>query len=120
VSIAGAVGEGVGGQFSAFKKMRRALPSLDAILLDPHKATIPTDPSVKWAVCTGLAARANEVNFGAIHVYAKKLYDAALGQFTALLVRDALRRSPAIAETKEFQQMVSGPIGDLITGTVRN
>jgi len=119
VSVAGAVGEGVGGEFSAFKKMRRALPNLDGILLDPTNATIPTDPSVKWAVCTGLASKATEKNFPSLHLYAKKLHGAALGQFAVLLIRDAIRRKPEIRETDEFQKMASGPIGDLITGTVK-
>ena len=120
VSVAGAIGEGVGGEFSAFKKMRRALPNLDAILLDPNNATIPTDPSVRWAVCTGLANKATEKNFPSLHIYAKKLHAAALGQFAVLLIRDAQRKAPEIRETDEFQKLVSGPIGDLIVGTVRS
>jgi hypothetical protein len=119
VSIAGAIGEGVGGEFSAFKKMRRALPNLDGILLDPHNAVIPTEPNVRWVVCTGLAHRATEQNFPSLHTYAKKLHDAGLGQFAVLLIRDTIRKTPGIRETKEFQAVISGPIGDLIAGTVK-
>jgi len=114
--IQGAVGEGCGTEFVAFKKMRRSLPSLDGILLDPSKAEIPAEPSVKWAVCTGLATKANQNNFPQIHTYAQKLYDAGHGQFAALLIRDCTRREPRIMETGEFQKLCSGKIGDLITG----
>ena len=120
VSIAGAVGEGVGGVFSSFKKMRRALPNLDSIFLDPHNAQIPTEPSVRWATCTGLASRATEKNFPSLHIYAKKLHSAALVQFAVLMVRDALRKTPEIRETNEFQKLVNSPIGDAIAGTVRS
>jgi hypothetical protein len=119
VSIAGAVGEGVGGEFCAFKKMRRALPNLDGIFLDPANATIPTDPSVKWAVCTGLAAKVTIQNFPSLHIYAKKLHSAQWGQFAVLMVRDALRKAPDIRETTEFQKLACGPIGDLLAGTVK-
>jgi hypothetical protein len=119
-AIAGAVGQGTGGEFSAFKKMRRELPNLDGILLNPQAATIPTEPSVKWAVCTGLAAKANKSNFPRVHVFAQKLYDAGQGQFSALLVRDAVRRQPDIMETMDFQKLASGKIGDLISGTFRD
>jgi len=118
VSVAGAVGEGIGGEFSAFKKMRRALPNLDNILLDPNSATIPTEPSVKWAVCTGLANKATAQNFPSLHLYAKKLNDAALGQFAVLLIRDAIRKAPEIKETDEFQKFACGPIGQLVAGTL--
>lgn len=120
VAVAGAVGEGVGGEFCAFKKMRRTLPDLDMMLLDPQNAAIPTDPSVKWAVCTGLAAKATEKNFPSLHMYAKKLHANALGQFAVLLIRDTLRRVPGIRETIEFQKLASGPIGDLIAGKIVN
>ena len=116
IAVAGAIGEGCSGEFNAFKKMRRNLPNLDGILLDPMKAVIPTEPSVKWAVCTGLAVKANEKNFDRIHQFAKRLHADGQGQFAALLVRDAVRRTPAIMETNEFQKLASGPIGDLIAG----
>ena len=119
ISIAGAVGEGAGGEFIAFKKMRRALPNLDAMLLDPHKAMIPTEPNVRWAVCTGLASKATEKSFPSLHIYAKKLVDNGLAQYAVLLIRDAKRKCPEIVNTVEFQKLVSGPIGDLIAGTVR-
>lgn len=114
--IQGAVGEGAGGEFAAFKKMRRNLPNLDGILANPASFTIPNEPSVRWAVCTGLAAKANEKNFPRVHQIAQKLYDEGQGQFAALLVRDTVRRSPKVMETGEFQKLASGKIGDLISG----
>ena len=120
ISVAGSVGEGPGGEFSAYKKMRRALPNLDVILLDPHNAVVPTEPNVRWAVCTGLASKTTEKNFPSIHIYAKKLVDSGLSQYAVLLVRDAKRKCPEIVDTSEFQKLVSGQIGDLIAGTVRS
>lgn len=115
-AIQGAVGETCGGEFVAFKKMRRALPSLDDILRNPDNAEVAFESSVKWAVCTGLAYKATEMNFPAIHRYALKLYEAGFGQFSALLVRDCTQRVPSIMETPEFQKLCGGKIGDLITG----
>ena len=119
VSVAGAVGEGAGVEFCAYKKMRRELPSLDTILMNPQNAVIPTEPSVRWAVCTGLAAKATEDNFPALHTYARKLHNNALGPYAALMIRDALRRVPVIRSTREFQRLSTGPIGDLIVGAAK-
>lgn len=118
-ALQGAIGKGPGGEFAGFKKMRRALPNLDGILLDPSKVALPTEASIRWAVCTGLAAKATEANFPRVHQFAQRLLDNGQAQFAALLIRDCTRRTPAIMETAEFQKVCGGPIGDLITGNYK-
>ena len=116
-AMSGAVGEGAAGEFLAFRKIARSLPSLDAILMDPSRAKIPTSPSELYAVTVGLARRANDTNFDRIAVYANRLYtEANRGEFAVMLIRDSQRRDPKIQYTDSFVRLQSGPIGQLISG----
>ena len=116
-AFAGAVGEGAATEYIAFRQMARSLVNLDAILLDPSKAKIPTQPSELYAVAVGLAARANDQNFARIVTYAQRLYsEADHGEFAVLMVRDSIRRDEKIAYTDAFIRMQSGPLGQLISG----
>ncbi|MGH9876037.1 MAG: ATP-binding protein [Nitrososphaerales archaeon] len=118
IAIAGALGAGPGGELQAFRRMRKELADLDSIIMDPYNAIISEEPSVAWAICTGLAVRATPQNFSKIHIYAHKLMEAGLGQFTALLIRDCMRRNPDIMETLEFKQLAMGKVGNLIMGNL--
>jgi hypothetical protein len=97
--------------------MAKSLVNLDAILLNPDKAAIPSKPNELYATAVGLAARANETNFGRIATYATRLAtETDHGEFAVLLVRDAIRRDEKIQYTDSFVRLNSGPIGQLISG----
>ena len=96
--------------------MYRELPSIDAILLDPDAQDIPTSPAVLYAVVTGLARKANEQNYGRVARYAERLADDAHGEFAALLLRDVSRQFPELNNTPEFVRLMSGPLGQLVSG----
>lgn len=117
-TVAGAVGEGAASEFIAFLRMYQELPSIDGILVDPDKGAIPEQPAVLYAVVTALGMRSNPQNFGRIARYAERLADAGRGEFSALLVRDAVRRDSKICQTTAFVKLASGPVGTLISGSV--
>jgi hypothetical protein len=115
--MAGSVGEGASLEYLAFRSMVKSLVNLDAILMNPDKAAIPTKPNELYAVSVGLAARANDTNFARIATYATRLYtEAGKGEFAVLLIRDATRRDERIQYTDSFVRMNSGPLGQLISG----
>lgn len=115
--MAGSVGEGASLEYLAFRSMVKSLVNLDAILLNPDKAQIPSKPSELYATAVGLAARANDSNFARIVTYANRLYtEAGKGEFAVLLIRDATRRDERIQYTDSFVRMNSGPLGQLISG----
>lgn len=116
-ALAGAVGEGASLEFLAFLEMYRSLPSIDAILLDPDAALLPSEPSALYATATALAQRATEASFPRVARYAERLSAAQRGDFAALLVRDSLRRFPAVQHTPAFVSLISGPLGNLIHGS---
>jgi hypothetical protein len=97
-SIAGAVGEGAAAEIIGFIKVAEQLPDLDALLLDPEKAKVPTDPSARYAVAAALVNRGTVDNADAIIKYAMRLPE----DISVFLVRDFIRKEPAVVETKMF------------------
>ena len=116
-AMAGSVGEGAANEYLAFRSMYKSMVNLDAILLNPDKAAIPTKPDQLYATAVGLAARANDTNFSRIATYATRLVvDAQRGVFAALMIRDCLRRDEKLQYTDTFVRLNSGPYGDIISG----
>ena len=96
--FAGAVGSGAATEFSAFLRMFRELPNIDAILVNPHKEPVPENAAAQYAVASALAHRASDTNFDRICVY----LDRMPTEFSVLCVRDASLREPAIRHTAGY------------------
>jgi hypothetical protein len=96
--FAGAVGTGAATEFSAFLKMFRELPNIDAILLNPHREPVPEEPGAQYAVASALARCASDINFDRVCTY----LDRMPTEFSVLCVRDASLREPAIRHTAGY------------------
>jgi hypothetical protein len=116
ISYAGSVGEGAATELMGFLGIFRQLPSPDAILLSPDTAPIPETPAALYAVATALAAYASEVNFDRVVTYTERMIAAGCREFAALLVRDAVRRTPDIQNSYAFIRAQGGEIGNIIRG----
>ena len=116
IAQSGATGEGCALEYLAFRQMANSLVNLDAILMDPDKAKIPSKPSELYATSIGLAGKANTTNFARIATYAVRMAQDGKGEFAVLLVRDAIRKDEKIQYSDTYVRMMSGPIGALISG----
>ena len=96
--IVGAVGTGAATEFSAFLRMSRELPNIDAILLNPTQEPVPENAAAQYAVASALARRASDTNFDRICLYLNRLPT----EFRVLCVRDATLREPAIRCTAGY------------------
>jgi hypothetical protein len=94
----GAVGEGAAAEFVGFMKIFRKLPNPDAVLLNPDKADVPTDPATLYALSGALAQRATEANLERVCTYAERMP----AEFSVLTVSYACRRDPDLANTQAF------------------
>lgn len=94
----GAVGEGAGVEFSAFLRLYRDLPSIDAILLNPTQADVSDSPATLYAVASALARRAALPNWGRVLCYSNRMP----AEYGVLVVKDAITRTPALQSTPEF------------------
>lgn len=100
--LGGAIGEGAALELVAFLDIYSSMPSIDAILLDPANAPVPsTDkPATLYAVACGLAYRASTATAGRIATYANRLPD----DFSTLLIKDCWRRCP---QSEHAPEMIS-------------
>lgn len=96
--IEGTVGHGAAVEFTAFARIYRNLPSIDAILLNPTQAAVPTDVATLYAVSSALAHRADDNNFGRVMQYLDRLP----AEYTVFSVKDAVTRKPRLASTPSF------------------
>lgn len=104
------VGDGPASEFEAFMRVFRSIPSLDAIITDPHHAAIPDEMSAKYAVTFGLAARADGLNFSNIVAYAKRLPV----EFGVSLVNEAGRRKPEVTHTQAYTSFLAENSGVIL------
>lgn len=71
--IAGLIGPAIGTQFNAFCSVYDNLPDVNAILLSPDTADVPSEPSVQYALATALANKATAKNFDRVVRYTDRM-----------------------------------------------
>lgn len=96
--LAGTVGRAVAVEYMAFVELYKQLPSIDAILMNPDKAAVPTDVSGMYAVSAALARRADAKNFGRVIKYLDRLPE----EYNVMAVRDAISRDASLQSAAEF------------------
>ncbi len=116
LDITPAVGEGAAAEFTAFIALYRDLPALDAIAAGMLTPPFPTEPSVRYAMTLGLAARADETQrtLNALSY----LIDQAPAEWVNLFAADlfpVLRQrnqmgmvTKALVKNPRFQQFMAG------------
>ena len=102
-TVCGDVGEGAATEYLAFKKIFGQLPNIDALLLDPARAEVPTEPSVLFAITGALARKTTVNNFDRVCAYIKRLPP----EFSVMTVKDALSLTNGIRHTRAFSEWAS-------------
>lgn len=118
VLITGAVGDGAGGEFNAFREAAAELPNPVAILANPDTALIPEKDSVRWALASCLASHANLNNFDRFMTYLDRWLALDMNEWATVMGRDALRRTPQLANHPAFIKAQSGPLGKIFLGQI--
>lgn len=96
--VASDVGEGAAAEFTAFRKIYENLPNVDALMLNPAKAEVPSDPAVLYALTGAIAHRVSKDNFDRVAEYVDRMPK----DFGVMLINDAMKLAPAIKTTKAF------------------
>lgn len=97
-NCAGEVGDGAAAEYTGFKRIYESLPNMDALLLDPKGADVPTDPAVLYAITGALARKATKDNFDRVTTYTNRLSP----EFGVMTVKDAIKLQPAIKSSRSF------------------
>ncbi len=99
----GTVGEGAAIEFMAFLRVYREIPHPKGVVDDPENAEIPENSSALIALCGALYRMADDINFGSIIQYAKRLR-REVGEF---LIQSCVKRDPALKSTDGFVMWAS-------------
>lgn len=94
------IGEGEGIELLAFLRIYQTLPNPDLVITNPKTSEVPTDIATLYALVTALSQRANTGNIDNVLIYAERLPE----EFNVLLMRDALRLTPRLANTPALKQ----------------
>jgi hypothetical protein len=92
------IGDAYGVELDGFIDLYRTVGDLDDIIADPKGAKVYDEPSLRFAICTGLARKANRQNVEAIVTYAQRLNRES----EMLLVHDATTRDAKLKETSAY------------------
>jgi hypothetical protein len=96
--LAGHVGDAYAAELDAFIHLYQSIGDLQDIVKNPATANVPTEPSVRFAVCTALGRMADKKTFPAIVQYAERLPR----QSQILVVHDATLRDAALKNTATY------------------
>jgi AAA domain (dynein-related subfamily) len=96
--VAGSVGHAAATEYMAFLRLYRSLPSIDAIMLNPTGAPVPTEASTLYAVSSALARRAEAANLGRVIQYLDRLPV----EFNVMAIRDAVTRNVQLTIEPDF------------------
>jgi hypothetical protein len=99
----GTVGQEAAAEFMGFLRVFRRLPNPDAVMMNPTKAEVPTDPATLYALAGALARKCSTANFDRAIQYADRMPK----EFGVLLVRDAIARTPDLQNTRPFIEWAS-------------
>jgi hypothetical protein len=113
-TFAGSIGEGAAIEFVAFSKVMQTLPSLDAAILNPKTAALPTELSARYAVTLGLVDRVTPNTFDNIVTYMRRLVaadpasgmDRPVHEFMILFIKEAMKRHPQLHSTNTFTTLM--------------
>jgi hypothetical protein len=97
-TIAGACGEGFAIELTAYLQMFAELPNLDAVLLDPDGAIVPSNPGALYAVTSGIARKITPANAERALRYLGRLPK----EHEVCAVRDSLKLNNKLASIHEY------------------
>ena len=108
----GMVGSAASADFVGFRQIFASLPDVDAIIADPDKGRLPTDPMTSYALMGALSYRATPANFAAIITYLDRLPEQ---EFAVVCVVDATARNHDLTITSAYQTWAAAH-GELLSG----
>jgi hypothetical protein len=94
--LASHVGAAYATEFDGFIDLYRSIGDLNDIVANPKTAKLPSDPSTRYATCTGLARMATKANLAAIHEYTLRLKHR---ESEILVMHDATTRDASLKNT---------------------
>lgn len=96
--IKGTVGAGAAGEFTAFIRMIKSLPSIEEIKLNPDTVEIPSSPATLYALTTSMAMATTKTGFARFMQYVSRMEK----EWQVVYIRDVLKREESIKHDPVF------------------
>jgi hypothetical protein len=96
----GFLGQGAAAEFIAFLSIYDKLPDLDAILKNPEKGKVPTDPATLYAICAGLSKKVKAATFPNFITYLGRMPK----EFCVFAMKTAISADQSLARTPAFSK----------------
>lgn len=96
--VSGNVGRQYGMEFAAFLRTMLSLVSIEQILLDPQGVTVPSEPSICYALATALAVQVNRNSIDAAFKYTQRMSK----EFAFVFAHKVKNMQPALCKTKAW------------------
>ena len=94
-ALFGTVGDGVGADFLAYKKLTTKAPAIKDIIADPDGTRLPEESDVLYALCAGISASLKPDNATPLCAYLDRIPQK---EMVAFVMRDALKRDPDLKQ----------------------
>ena len=101
--VTGAVGKAAAAEFSGFLDLWNQLPSPSDIISDPDGIPVPENPAVLFALSEMMGAAMTLDNICLVMSWVRRLPP----EFSVLLMREAVLKTPKIVETSAFADWAS-------------
>lgn len=96
----GCAGEGFAIEYTSFLDTYRNLPDVDRMLRSPHDATIPSEPSILYALSGAIAHRATPANMDMVVALLSRLP----AEISVLTMKMLVKRDVGVCKTSAFSQ----------------
>lgn len=107
--LAGTISEGVAREFLGFCKNFANLPTISEIVQSPDTITIPSEPSILFALTGALSHNASKDNFDQLIKFIKRLPL----EFQVVCLRETIRRNKEMLGHKAVQQWIASNATEL-------
>lgn len=108
--LIGTIGEGVAREFFGFCQIHDKLPKIEQIIQAPNSVTVPTEPSIQFALVGAIAANATKDNCEALMDFIKRIP----AEFQVVAVRSMIKRKPELIKAPSFAPWVTKMAADLL------
>ena len=100
-ALFGTVGDGVGADFLAYRKLTTKAPAISDIIADPAGTRLPEESDVLYALCAGISASMKADNASPLCEYLDRISQK---EMVAFVMRDALKRDPDLKQANAVRE----------------
>lgn len=101
--LAGTLSEGVAREFLGFCKIHQNLPKLETILANPDTVSVPSEPSILFALTGSLSHHATEETLGRLMQYIKRMPI----EFQVVCIRETVHRNRELLRHAALQEWIT-------------